>query len=515
MLTKTLAIILPANLKFSMYKLLCLFVVFVFVAAGGQSQSVKILFDAFKAETAGNADWIIDADANNIGYPNGKAVVGQGNESNAQKIPTPAQSGINTNTPETYWKGGLSYWAIDCVKSGYTVETLPYNGKITYGDNSNTQDLKNYKVFVVCEPNIQFTSSEKIALLNFVKDGGGLLIVGDHDNSDRNNDGWDSPHIWNDFFTSNGTQNNPFGMSFDYKDIIQTSSNIASLPDDSVLHGSYGNVTQVEWSGGTTLTISPTANSTVKGIIYTTGSSHNNNNVMVAHCYYGKGKVVTVTDSSPCDDGTGDDNDNLYNGYTADANGNHRILLMNAVIWLAASGGILPVHFISFTGSHSATGNILQFTTGDAASVVKFTIQSSADGIYFTDKKEITANANQSAYTYTEPAANSITYYRIKAAERSGEEVYSQVIAIKNNESTSSFKVSPNPVRNAATIIFNSNSGGTIHLYNQQSNLLLAKEIAAGTQQYMLDATALSAGIYFISYTSDGKKSKQKIVVAK
>ncbi|HOS47696.1 MAG TPA: hypothetical protein PLG57_03620, partial [Bacteroidia bacterium] len=47
----------------------------------------KILFDASKAEAAGNADWVIDADAHNIGYFNGPAQIG-GTESNAQKIPT-------------------------------------------------------------------------------------------------------------------------------------------------------------------------------------------------------------------------------------------------------------------------------------------------------------------------------------------------------------------------------------------------------------------------------------------
>jgi len=33
----------------------------------------KILFDATKAETAGNADWVIDVDAHNLGYSGGPA----------------------------------------------------------------------------------------------------------------------------------------------------------------------------------------------------------------------------------------------------------------------------------------------------------------------------------------------------------------------------------------------------------------------------------------------------------
>jgi hypothetical protein len=83
---------------------------------------------------------------------------------------------------------------------------LPYNGNITYGDSSNSQDLSNYKVFIVVEPNIKFTASEKTAMLSFVANGGGLFIVSDHNISDRNNDGWDSPAIWNDFLQTIGCQ---------------------------------------------------------------------------------------------------------------------------------------------------------------------------------------------------------------------------------------------------------------------------------------------------------------------
>ncbi len=301
------------------------------------SQTVKILFDASKAETAGNADWILDADLHNIGFGSGPAVVGQGSESNPAVVPTPAQSGISSGTSETYWDGALSYWGIDCVNQGYIVNTLPYNGQITYGSMSNPQDLSNYKVFVVCEPNILFTASEKMAMMNFIQNGGGLYIISDHDVSDRNNDGYDSPAIWNDFFTNNGIQSDPFGVSIDLQNFSQTTTNIPSLPGDSLLHGPFGNVTKAMWSGGTSLTLNPAHNSTVKGVVYKTGSSFGNTNVLCAYAHYGSGKVAVIGDSSPFDDGTGDANDVLYDGYITDASGNHRKLIMNTTIWLATS----------------------------------------------------------------------------------------------------------------------------------------------------------------------------------
>ena len=95
----------------------------------------KFLFDATKAETAGNADWILDADS-----------------TNPQRIPTPAQSGITATTPESYWRGGLSSWGVALAKLGHTVETLPSGTAITYG-GTGVQDLKNYDVF--CETSLK------------------------------------------------------------------------------------------------------------------------------------------------------------------------------------------------------------------------------------------------------------------------------------------------------------------------------------------------------------------------
>ena len=304
------------------------------MATMGQAQTVKILFDATKAETAGNADWVIDENLNNMSW-NPKATVGSGSEGNAQRIPTPAQSGITASTPETYWKGGISAWGIDCVKQGYTVETLPYNGVISYGNTSNPQDLSNYSVYIVCEPNILFTAAEKTAILSFVQNGGSLFMVSDHATSDRNNDGKDSPQILNDLMKNNTIQTNPFGLSFDSLSISPNTTNIPNLPADSLLNGPMGKVTQAMWASGTTMTLTPSANPTVKGVVYIPGSSFGNTGVMVAYARYGKGKVVAIGDSSPCDDGTGDSGDQLYDGWITDASGNHEKLIMNATIWLA------------------------------------------------------------------------------------------------------------------------------------------------------------------------------------
>lgn len=367
----------------------------------------KILFNATKAETAGNADWIIDTDFNNITWnPNACLNCGSfANESSPQRFPTPAQSGITAATPETYWNGALSAWGIDCVKRGFIVETLPYYSNITYGNASNPQDLSNYRVFVLPEPNIPFTTSEKTALINFIKNGGGLFLISGHAQNDRNNDGKDTPFILNDLINNNGLANSAFGFTVDAQSFSQTTSNIPYLPADSILNGAYGNVNQVKWSSGTSVTLFPSQNASVRGVVYkTTGSG--TTNVLCAYSRYQKGRIAIIGDSSPADDGTGDPNDQLYPGYLGEVNGNHQRLIMNITLWLSNSNAVISVPELSAQRSlevypNPATNQL--FIKNNAANLqhallynnngqqVNLSIEKNADGTeWFLDTDTIT-----------------------------------------------------------------------------------------------------------------------------
>ena len=283
---------------------------------GGGTGGKKFLFDATKAETAGNADWVIDEDG---GTP--------------QRTPTPAASTITSSTAETYWTGAISSWGIALVKAGNSVETLPSGTAITYGNTSNPQDLANYDVFVVDEPNILFTAAEKTAIINFISHGGGLFMISDHTVSDRNNDGSDSPVIWNDLMTNNGIVNNPFGFSIDLTNISETTSNVwTGGSTNPILNGSQGSVSQLQFNNGATVTINPSVNSTVQGLIWQSSSTQGTTHIMSASSTYGSGRVFVVTDSSPMDDGTGASGNNLFVSWPLLS---HTQLFMNASLWLA------------------------------------------------------------------------------------------------------------------------------------------------------------------------------------
>ena len=188
-------------------------------------------------------------------------------------------------------------------------------------------------MFVVDEPNIVFTAAEKVAILNFVSNGGGLFMISDHTISDRNNDGWDSPAIWNDLMTNNTVQNNPFGFSIDLTNISQVSNNVLTNSTGNViLNGSQGSVTQMEFNNGATITTHSADNSTVQGLIWENTYTQSSTHIMCASSTYGTGRVFVVTDSSPMDDGTGAPGNNLYVSWSLYS---HAHLFMNASLWLA------------------------------------------------------------------------------------------------------------------------------------------------------------------------------------
>lgn len=114
-----------------------------------------VLFDAGHAQTAGNADWVIN--------------------------------------------GGFSDFADTFKAQGCDVQPI----------KSITSDgLKGCAVLVLPEPNSSYSAAEEQAIVDFVNNGGGLYAIGDHNGSDRNGDGVDSVVALNHFLPKLGLQLN-------------------------------------------------------------------------------------------------------------------------------------------------------------------------------------------------------------------------------------------------------------------------------------------------------------------
>jgi hypothetical protein len=290
-------------------------------AGAARPGKYRILFDASHGETAGNADWIIST---SMPDPRGED-------------PDPRD--------EDDWTGALSAWGVALHQTGrYELATLPRGERITFSDTPRALDLANFDVFVVPEPNIRFSAAEKRAIVGFVRGGGGLFMIADHDGSDRNRDGVDSPWIWNDLMRANGVAANPFGFVFDTRDIGRDDPrNIPeAAADDPVLRGPFGQVKGSIIRGGTTATLDPSANPSVRGLIYRSGvQAGGAKGTFFLTSAFGDGRVAAWGDSSPIDDGSGAPGEQLFDGWN-DAGGSNAILALNATEWLAQAGAEQP-----------------------------------------------------------------------------------------------------------------------------------------------------------------------------
>ena len=254
-------------------------------------QGGDILFDNAHSQTAGNADWTIT--------------------------------------------GGFSDFANDLKKLGYTVSQW---GNDETGKNQIDDDdpitydvLKKYKVYVIPEPNVPFSTSEKSAILKYIQDGGSVFFIADHAGADRNGNGWDAVEIFNGFLkgthtieTSTTYPDDFVGkLGFRFREVNHSQHSITDIKPSSITVG----VKAVgEWGGSTEYII---PHKKVKGVIYL---DNENYGPYVIYGTFGKGKFVAIGDSSPIDDGSGAPKNKLYDGYN---DYNDSTLCKNVINWLA------------------------------------------------------------------------------------------------------------------------------------------------------------------------------------
>lgn len=283
----------------------------------------KVLFDHTRHEEAGtSAEWVICS----ASEPN----------------PAPANP-----TSETSWNGGISAWGFDLFKAGYTVQSLPPTGRVTYGDPTNAQDLSNYQVYIIPEPYLKFSAAEKQAILSYVQNGGGLFIVGNHIGAARysGTGGTDAYTVFNDLVNVGGS--NPYGFTFvpghgPGDALANTTSTAFSAATDTgtqaIVHGAFGGLSLMDFHSYAYVSYNTALNPSVKEILHTQVSGDTGS--FIVTCNVGSGRVVAISDSAPADDGTTTTAGKaLHSSYTINSN---KAFFLNACAYLAGGGANHP-----------------------------------------------------------------------------------------------------------------------------------------------------------------------------
>lgn len=284
----------------------------------------KILFDNTHAQTAGAADWVID--------------------------------------------GGFSDFGQALANKGYYVSELRKSTSFNYND------LKDFNVFVIAEPNVPFKQSEQAAMLQYVKDGGSIFFIADHYNADRNKNRWDGSEVingyrrgaWNDpskgmssaeknsiamqDVVSSDWLGNNFGVRFRYNALGDITANQIVASDQSF--GITAGVSNVAMHAGSTLAIMDP--SKAKGIVYLPNTNaawpsavdqgvYNGGGIAegpyVAISKVGLGKAAFIGDSSPVEDATPkytrEETGTQKTTYDGFKEQDDAILLVNIINWLS------------------------------------------------------------------------------------------------------------------------------------------------------------------------------------
>lgn len=271
--------------------------------------SLRVLFDQTLDETAGggpNSDWIVDSWG---------------------RLPAPSNPMRSDD-----WAGGLSGFGFALYREGHRVENLvPWDGRISFGDPENPQDLGLYDVLVLFEPSRQLRAEEKTAIIRFVLAGGGLLAVANHNSADRDSNGWSAVEAFNDMFSFNSVMPDPFGFRFDTID-LEVEKPLSGVVDPAhpVIKGPGGVVGKIGFFVGTTARLTGT-NPKAVGLV----TFDQPEQLVVGAVEAGKGRVVFMTDSAIGNDGS-DSHGNQNGGHDAwnDTTEDNRQLFVNAVTWL-------------------------------------------------------------------------------------------------------------------------------------------------------------------------------------
>ena len=172
--------------------------------------------------------------------------------------------------------------------------------------------------------------------------------------------------------------------------------------------------------------------------------------------------------------------------------------------FIVASLTPLPVELIAFNATKSGKTNLLTWKTASEKNNSHFDVEQSIDGennwttIGSVKGKGTSALANN--YNFTDETPLSISYYRLKQMDFDGKAVYSKVVSVVGGKADK-FKinsVSPNPFKDVATIVFDSNKEDnvTVTLMDVTGRVVLLKNVACteGGNLLNLNTSALLFG---------------------
>ena len=183
------------------------------------------------------------------------------------------------------------------------------------------------------------------------------------------------------------------------------------------------------------------------------------------------------------------------------------------------STSVLPVTFISFSAIE-ATGKVkVSWNILTEINTARYEVERSIDGITFINAGTITASqAGVYSWLDNSPIKGS-NFYRIKAIDKDGSAMYSNVLKIIIGGRKGTIQISPNPIKGSQINLQVADVARgiyTINLYNTIGQVVFTKnlEINGGTTIFPLQLPAgIKGGIYNLQLRNGAVVISKKVVV--
>ena len=169
----------------------------------------------------------------------------------------------------------------------------------------------------------------------------------------------------------------------------------------------------------------------------------------------------------------------------------------------------LPISLTAFSAKSATNGILLQWNTAKEISTASFVVESSKNGVTFSQVGSIAARNNGiDAYSFTDriATAGTLNYYRLKIVDKSGAYTYSSVVAVQLSASNIHLSVYPNPAKNILTI--NGSHIGSVDIVDNLGRVVSSVYLKDVTNP-SINVNKLQAGMYHLRIqTTDGGTSK-------
>jgi hypothetical protein len=196
----------------------------------------------------------------------------------------------------------------------------------------------------------------------------------------------------------------------------------------------------------------------------------------------------------------------LLNGRSADAGSNGTNFTFTGTAGIA---GGLPVEMLSFRGTPTPEGSLLEWVTAQEINNSLFSVEHSVDNEHFMAIGMVkgagtTTHTTEYHFLHGE-APHGISFYRLKQIDTDGQGDYSSTLEVTNTPG-GLLKVAPNPAMGSLTVTFPwVKTTGKLWLTDLSGRQVLEIPLDERAEPLVLDISGIAAGMYLITVARAGE----------